>query len=194
MTFIETPLGGAFVIDPDIFHDPRGFFVRSFCRREFEERGLKATVAQANFSFNHRRGTIRGLHFQYPPHAETKLVRCTQGAILDVIVDLRPESATYLQHTAVELTADNRRALYVPERFAHGYQVLLDGTEAAYQVGEFYTPSAEGGLPFNDARLKIDWPLPLADISDKDRSWDPLAIVEPELHRRMTLPAGAAMR
>jgi dTDP-4-dehydrorhamnose 3,5-epimerase len=194
MIFTATPLEGAFIIDPDIFHDPRGFFVRSFCRRDFEEHGLNPAVAQANFSFNHRRGTIRGLHFQYPPHAETKLVRCTRGAILDVIVDLRPESPTYLRHTAVELTADNRRALYVPERFAHGYQVLEDATEAAYQVGEFYTPSAEGGLPFNDVRLRIEWPLPVADISDKDRRWQPLEVIQPELQRRMTLPVGAAVR
>ena len=111
------------------------------------------------------------MHFQFPPAAETKLVRCTRGAILDIIVDLRPESPTYLEHVAVELTADNHRALYVPERFAHGYQVLEDNTETSYQVGEFYTPGAEGGLRYDDPRLGLNWPLPVTEISDKDLAW-----------------------
>ena len=120
MIFTETVLPGAFVVDIERRGDDRGFFARTFCRREFEARGLKPLIAQANVSFNHHRGTVRGLHFQFPPHAETKYIRCTRGAILDVIVDLRPESPTYLRHVAVQLTADNRRGLYVPERFAHG--------------------------------------------------------------------------
>ena len=146
MKFTETKLKGAYIIDIERMEDSRGFFARSFCQKEFEKHGLKPVIAQANIAFNHKKGTLRGMHFQYPPAAETKLVRCTRGAILDIIVDLRPESPTYLQHISVELTEDNYRALYVPERFAHGYQVLRDKTETSYQVGEFYTPGAEGGL------------------------------------------------
>ena len=171
MIFTETALAGAFIVDLEPRGDERGFFARAFCQREFEARGLEPVIAQANISFNYRKGTVRGLHFQRPPHAETKFVRCSRGAILDVIVDMRPESPTYLQHVAVELTADNRRGLYVPERFAHGYQVLEDNTETTYQVGEFYTPAAEGGLRHDDPRLGIRWPLPVSDISDKDRRW-----------------------
>jgi dTDP-4-dehydrorhamnose 3,5-epimerase len=125
------------------------------------------------------------MHFQYPPAAETKIVRCTRGAILDIIVDLRPESSTYLEHIAVELTADNMRSLYVPERFAHGYQVLEDNTDASYQMSESYTPSAEGGLPYDDPRLGLDWRLPVTVISARDRSFQPLAETESELVRRM---------
>ena len=126
MIFTETKLKGAFIIDIERREDSRGFFARAFCQKEFAEHGLKPVIAQANIAFNKTKGTLRGMHFQYPPAAETKLVRCTRGAILDIIVDLRPESPTYLEHIAVELTADNYRALYVPERFAHGYQVLED--------------------------------------------------------------------
>jgi dTDP-4-dehydrorhamnose 3,5-epimerase len=183
MTFTETRLQGAFVVDLEPRNDPRGFFARAFCQREFEAHGLKPVIAQANISFNYRKGTVRGLHFQIPPHAETKFVRCSRGAIVDVIVDLRPESPTYLQHVGVELTAGNRRGLYVPERFAHGYQVLEDDTETTYQVGEFYTPAAESGLRYNDPRLAIAWPLPVTDMSEKDQSW-PL-LEEREIHREI---------
>jgi dTDP-4-dehydrorhamnose 3,5-epimerase len=185
MIFTETKLRGAFTIDVEPREDSRGFFARVFCQREFQEHGLKPVIAQANIAFNRRKGTLRGMHFQYPPAPETKLVRATRGAILDIIVDLRPESPTYLQHFAVELTADNRRALYVPERFAHGYQVLEDGTETSYQVGEFYAPDAEGGLPFNDRRLGLAWPLPIGEVSAKDKAWKTLDEIEPELRRRM---------
>ena len=126
MIFTETKLAGAFIIDLERREDNRGFFARTFCQHEFEEHGLKPVIAQANLAFNKRKGTLRGMHFQFPPAAETKLVRCTRGAILDIIVDLRPESPTYLEHVEVELSADNYRALYVPERFAHGYQALED--------------------------------------------------------------------
>ena len=190
MIFTETKLKGAFIVDLEPRGDDRGFFARSFCQRDFEAHGLKTTIAQANISFNYRKGTVRGLHFQFPPAAETKFVRCSRGAIVDVIVDLRPESPTYLQHVAVELTAENRRGLYVPERFAHGYQVLEDGTETTYQVGEFYTPSAESGLRYSDPRLGIEWPLPATDMSPKDQAWTLLAEVEPELRRRMQVRAG----
>jgi dTDP-4-dehydrorhamnose 3,5-epimerase len=126
------------------------------------------------------------MHFQFPPAPETKLVRATRGAILDIIVDLRPESPTYMQHVAVELNEDNNRALYVPERFAHGYQVLRDKTETSYQVGEFYTPGSEGGLMYNDPQLKLQWPLPVSAISEKDAVWKLLDEQGPELKRRMS--------
>ena len=168
MIFTETKLAGAFIIDIEPRDDSRGFFARAFCQREFTEHRLKPLIAQSNIAFNKRKGTLRGMHFQCPPAAETKLVRATRGSILDIIVDLRPESPTYLEHIAVELTADNYRALYVPERFGHGYQVLEDATETSYQVGEFYTPN-------------------VAEISPKDAAWPLLRDFEPELRRRMAL-------
>lgn len=185
MIFTETKLKGAFIIDLERREDERGFFARAFCQNEFAEHGLKPVIAQANLAFNKRKGTLRGMHFQYPPHAETKLVRATRGAILDIIVDLRPESPTYLQHVGVELTADNHRALYVPERFAHGYQALEDATETSYQVGEFYAPGTEGGLSPFDPRLGLEWPLPVSVISPKDAAWAPLDQVGDEVMRRM---------
>jgi dTDP-4-dehydrorhamnose 3,5-epimerase len=187
MIFLETNLKGAFIIDVERREDSRGFFARAFCQHEFAQHGLKPVIAQANIAFNRKKGTVRGMHFQYPPAAETKLVRCSRGAILDIIVDLRPESPTYLDHVAVELTADNYRALYVPERFAHGYQVLEDGTETSYQVGEFYTPGSEGGLMYTDPLLGLTWPLPVTEISPKDDSWKLLAEIEPELKRKMAV-------
>jgi dTDP-4-dehydrorhamnose 3,5-epimerase len=185
--FTATKLEGAFTIDLDRKEDNRGFFARAFCQQEFEEHGLKPLIAQANIAFNRRKGSVRGMHFQFPPAAETKLVRCTRGGILDVIVDLRPESPTYLDHISVELTADNHRALYVPERFAHGYQVLEDDTETSYQVGEFYAPETEGGLRYDDPRLGLTWPLPVTEMSKKDRAWALLEEIEPEVARRMAL-------
>jgi dTDP-4-dehydrorhamnose 3,5-epimerase len=185
MIFEETQLAGAFVVGLERREDDRGFFARTFCQHEFADHGLKPTIAQANVAFNRQRGTLRGMHFQYPPAAETKLVRCTRGAILDIIVDLRPESPTYLGHVAVELTGDNHRALYVPERFAHGYQVLEDDTETTYQVGEFYTPAAEGGLKYDDPRLGLEWPLPVTELSPKDAAWKSLDEIEPELQAKM---------
>jgi dTDP-4-dehydrorhamnose 3,5-epimerase len=185
MIFTETKLKGAFIIDIEPREDERGFFTRAFCQREFAAHGLKPVIAQANIGFNKRRGTIRGMHFQFPPAAETKLVRASRGAVLDIIVDLRPESPTYLQHVEVELSADNHRGIYIPERFAHGYQALEDDTETTYQVGEFYTPGAEGGLRFDDPRLGLRWPLPVTVISPKDLAWRPLADVAEELQQRM---------
>jgi dTDP-4-dehydrorhamnose 3,5-epimerase len=185
MKFTETTLKGAFIIDIERKEDSRGFFARAFCQKEFESHGLKPIIAQANLAFNNKKGTLRGMHFQYPPAAETKLVRCTRGAILDIIVDLRPESRTYLHHIAVELSEDNQRSLYVPERFAHGYQVLRDKTETSYQVGEFYTPGSEGGLRHDDPRLGLNWPLPVTVISDKDAMWKLLDDFEPELKQKM---------
>jgi dTDP-4-dehydrorhamnose 3,5-epimerase len=184
--FTETELPGAFVIDLERREDSRGYFARAFCQNEFTEHGLKPVIAQANVAFNNIAGTLRGMHFQYPPKAETKIVRCTRGAILDIIVDLRPESSTYLQSVSVDLNEDNGRALYVPERFAHGYQTLVDRTETSYHVGEFYAPETEGGLAYDDPRLRLEWPLPVAVISEKDAQWERLDVVEAELRRRMS--------
>jgi dTDP-4-dehydrorhamnose 3,5-epimerase len=185
--FTETRLKGAFVVELERREDERGFFARSFCQLEFEEHGLKPVIAQCGIATNRRKGTVRGMHFRFPPAAETKLVRCTRGAILDIIVDLRPESDTYLQHVAVELDAENMRALYVPERFAHGYQTLQDDIVANYDLGEVYTPSAEGGLLHDDPGLGLTWPLPVTAISARDSSFRSLAETENELRRRMAL-------
>ena len=193
MRFIETELQGAYIIELERREDERGFFARAFCQNEFAQHGLKPVIAQANLASNRRKGTLRGMHFQYPPAAETKLVRCTRGAILDIIVDLRPESRTYLRHIAVELSADNQRALYVPERFAHGYQALEDNTDTSYQVGEFYTPSAEGGLRYDDPRLGLSWPLPVTVMSDKDRVYKSLDEVELDVKRRMAATEATAL-
>jgi dTDP-4-dehydrorhamnose 3,5-epimerase len=187
MIFTETNLRGAFIIDLQRHDDERGFFARAFCQREFEAHGLKPVIAQANIGFNRRKGTLRGMHFQYPPSAETKLVRASRGAVLDVIVDLRPESPTYLQHITVELSAENHRGIYIPERFGHGYQALEDDTETTYQVGEFYTPGSEGGLLYDDPRLGIQWPLPVSVMSEKDRAWAPLSEIERQLQSRMNV-------
>lgn len=185
MIFKETSLKGAFVIDLQRHEDDRGFFARLFCQREFEAHGLKPTIAQVNLAHNARKGTLRGMHFQFPPAAETKLVRCLRGSIVDTIVDVRPESPTYLQHVAVELSAENGRSLYIPERFAHGYQVLEDETQTSYMVGEFYTPALECGLRYDDPRLGLEWPLPVSEISEKDANWKFLEVLEPELRSRM---------
>ena len=197
MIFTETKLKGAFVIELERRDDERGFFARSFCRQEFQQRGMNPLIAQSGIAKNRKKGTVRGMHFQFPPAAETKLVRCTRGAILDIIVDLRPESETYLQHEAVELDAETMRALYVPERFAHGYQTLRDDTVASYELGQVYTPSAEGGLPYDDPRLGLNWPLPVTAISARDRNFRPLDEIEDELRRRMSVtnhPLGDAQQ
>ncbi len=168
MIFTETPLAGAFVIALETKDDERGFFARAFCQNELAEHGLETTVAQANLSFNHKRGTLRGLHMQNPPHGEDKLVRCITGAIYDAIVDLRPGSPTYRQWFGVELSAANRLMLYVPKGFAHGYQSLTDGSEVLYMVTQFYTPGAERGLRWNDPAFGVAWPLPDPILSEKD--------------------------
>jgi dTDP-4-dehydrorhamnose 3,5-epimerase len=185
MRFTETKLSGAFIVDIQQHADSRGFFARGFCQHEFAEHGLNPVIAQSNFAYNKLKGTLRGMHFQFPPAAETKFVRATRGAILDIIVDLRPESPTYLQHVAVELSADNHRGLYVPERFAHGYQVLEDDTETTYQVGTFYAPEHESGLLYSDPALGLSWPLPVTEISPKDAVWRPLGEAESEIRQRM---------
>jgi len=189
MIFTETKLRGAFLIDLERREDDRGFFARAFCQNEFAAHGLKPVIAQANIGFNRKKGTLRGMHFQFPPAPETKLVRASRGAVLDIIVDLRPESPTYLQHISVELSADNHRGIYIPERFAHGYQALEDDTETTYHVGEFYTPGAEGGLLYDDPGLGLSWPLPVSVMSGKDREWKPLAEIETDLRHRMRVSA-----
>jgi dTDP-4-dehydrorhamnose 3,5-epimerase len=171
MIFTATELQDAFIIDLEEKSDHRGFFARTFCAQEFAAHGLKPAVAQCNLSYNYKKGTLRGMHYQLKPAAETKLIRCIKGAIYDVIIDMRPESPTFLSHIGVELTAENHRALYVPEMFAHGYQALTDDAEVVYQVGEFYTPGYEKGLRYDDPFFNIEWPLEVTVISEKDANW-----------------------
>ena len=171
MRFVATELQGPVIIELEPKADARGFFARTFCQHEFAEQGLSVSVAQCNLSFNHRRATVRGLHYQLPPSAEAKLIRCVRGAVHSVIVDVRPGSPTYLQNVSVDLRAEERRALYVPEMFANGYQTLTDDAEVMYQVSEFYAPDTERGLRFDDPALGIEWPLPMAEISPKDAAW-----------------------
>jgi dTDP-4-dehydrorhamnose 3,5-epimerase len=177
MRFTETRLAGAFIVDLEEHRDARGIFARTFCAREFAQHGLVLTIAQSNVAVNYSEGTLRGLHFQVAPVAETKLVRCLRGAIYDVIVDMRPDSPTYLQHLAVELTEDNHRSLYIPEMFAHGYLTLEDHTQVIYQMGDFYTAGFERGLRYDDPSLGIEWPSPIRVISEKDTAWPLLASV-----------------
>ena len=171
MRFYESELEGACVIELDKLEDDRGFFARTWCQKEMEEHGLAARVAQANVSFNARAGTLRGMHYQVAPYEETKLIRCTRGALYDVIVDLRRGSPTYKHWMGVELTAKNYKMLYVPAHFAHGFVTLEDDTEATYFVSEFYTPDAERGLRWNDPEFGITWPRPAGVISGKDANW-----------------------
>jgi dTDP-4-dehydrorhamnose 3,5-epimerase len=172
MIFSETALPGAYVIDLERIEDERGFFARAWCERELTEHGLETRIAQSNVSFNKHKGTLRGMHFQRPPHQETKLIRCIRGGLFDVIIDLRPDSTGYKRWMGVELTADNRRMLYVPRGFAHGFQTLEDDTETFYMVSEFYTPEAEGGVRWDDPAFAVEWPLgPPTEISQKDQQW-----------------------
>ena len=171
MKFTATDIEGVAIIDLELRSDDRGFFARSFCQDEFTDHGLLPMVAQCNISHNHRAGTLRGMHYQLEPATEAKLVRCISGAIIDQIVDLRPSSPTYLQHVSVELSAANRRSLYVPPMFGHGYQTLVDDAEVLYQVSERYTPGQERGLRYNDPALGLHWPLDVTAISEKDNSW-----------------------
>jgi dTDP-4-dehydrorhamnose 3,5-epimerase len=171
MRFVQTSLRDAYIVEPEKHADDRGFFARTWCQQEFRDRGLDADLVQCNLSFNHKKGTLRGMHWQQPPFAETKLVRCTQGAIYDVIVDLRPDSPTLGQWIGVELTPENSRALYVPQGFAHGFQTLSDRTEVFYQMSSFYQPGAAQGFRWDDPAFQIDWPEAVSVISDRDRSY-----------------------
>jgi dTDP-4-dehydrorhamnose 3,5-epimerase len=175
MIFTETALAGAWLIDLERHHDERGFFARSWCQRELEARGLNSRLVQCNVSGNRARGTLRGLHFQVAPYAETKLVRCTRGAIYDVIVDLRPESPTFLCHVGAELTSENQTAVYIPEGFAHGFQTLTDDVEVFYQMSEYYQPDAAGGIRWNDPSIGVKWPIPVTVISPRDSSYRDLS-------------------
>lgn len=171
MIFHSTELKDACLIELEPRGDVRGIFARTFCRAEFEAQGLIADYVQQNMSTSTNKGTLRGLHFQRPPYTEAKLVRCVRGAIMDVIVDLRHESPTYLRHQQFELTADNKRQLYVPPGFGHSFQTLVDDIEVTYLVSAPYMPEYEGGVRWNDPALGIEWPFPVTTISEKDASW-----------------------
>ncbi|MEE3719732.1 dTDP-4-dehydrorhamnose 3,5-epimerase [Tumidithrix elongata RA019] len=172
MKFTETKLNGAYVIDIEPIEDERGFFARSWCQHEFVERGLNPNLVQCNISFNLKKGTLRGMHYQVKPHEEAKLVKCTSGAIYDVIVDIRPESATFKEWIAVELSAENHKMLYIPEGFAHGFQTLTDNTEVFYQMSDFYHPESARGIRWDDPIFAIDWSLTESlIISLKDRQY-----------------------
>jgi dTDP-4-dehydrorhamnose 3,5-epimerase len=171
MIITKTHIPDVAIIDLELRADDRGFFARTFDVAEFEAAGLNPAVEQCNASFNHKAGTLRGMHYQLAYAPEVKLVRCTRGAIVDKIVDMRPDSPTYLEHVSVELTAENHRALYVPAMFAHGYQTLVDGTEVIYQVTGKYTPEAERGHRYSDPALKLEWPHEVTTISTKDAGW-----------------------
>ena len=172
MIFKETRLQGAFTVEMEPIGDNRGFFARAWCQREFQARGLISCFVQNNITVSPKQGTLRGLHYQVAPHEEVKLVRCTQGAIYDVIIDLRPESPTYLEWLGTELTARNRKMIYIPGGFAHGYQILMDNTEVFYQVGQFYAPEYERGIRWDDPTFAIEWPItPPVALSEKDKSW-----------------------
>jgi dTDP-4-dehydrorhamnose 3,5-epimerase len=168
MIFTETSLKGAFILDLEKREDPRGFFARTFCVDEFKKHGLTSTICQANMSLSKEKYTLRGMHYQVDGAEEAKIVRCTRGALLDVIIDLRKGSPTYLQHIKVELTQDNYRMLYVPEGFAHGFITLTENVEANYLVTQFYTPGKEKGIRWNDPLFKIEWPTENPVISEKD--------------------------
>lgn len=171
MNFIETKIKGAYVIEMEYLRDERGFFARSFCSNEFTQHGLKESFQQCNISFNHKKGTIRGLHYQEFPFQETKLVRCTQGAIFDVIVDLRRDSSTFVEWYSIELTADNHKMLYIPEGIAHGFQTLSPNTEVFYQMGSDYHPESARGIRWDDPLINIKWPAKCSVISEKDKSY-----------------------
>jgi dTDP-4-dehydrorhamnose 3,5-epimerase len=175
MIFSPTSLAGAYVVELEPHRDVRGFFARTWCRREFQEHGLDAELAQCSISYNPRRGTLRGMHWQTPPSEEAKLVRCTTGAIYDVIIDLRPESPTYLKHVGVELSQGDRRALYVPRGFAHGLQTLKDDSEVLYQISEFFAPEHTRGIRWNDPTFGIEWPISDPIILERDNSYPDFA-------------------
>jgi len=171
MIFRETRLPGAYLIEIEPRTDDRGFFARTWCRNEFTEHGLETEFVQGSLSRTGVRGTIRGMHFQKAPHEEVKLVSCIRGAIYDVIVDLRPESPTYLQWLPVEMTGGSHQVIYIPKQFAHGFQTLADDTEVSYMVSAFYVPEAATGLRYDDPAIGIDWPMPVAGMSERDQTW-----------------------
>ncbi|MEM6550577.1 MAG: dTDP-4-dehydrorhamnose 3,5-epimerase [Planctomycetota bacterium] len=171
MIFTETPLAGGYLIEPERREDARGYFARVWCEQEFADHGLSTALVQVNVGFSLKRGTLRGMHYQNAPQAEVKLVRCTRGAVYDVMVDLRPESPTHTRWYAAELTPDNGRMLYIPEGFAHGYITLADDAEISYQTSQTYAPDAATGVAFDDPAFGIDWPIEPVVLSDADRAW-----------------------
>lgn len=171
MIFTATQISGVWLLGVEPSRDERGFFARTWCQRELAERGLDATIAQESLSYSRRKGTLRGLHFQRAPYEEVKVVRCIRGAIFDVVVDLRPHSPTYLTWQAFELTAGNRKALYIPKGCAHGLQTLKEDTEALYQISEFHAPQSADGYRYDDPAFGIAWPLPVSAVSERDLGW-----------------------
>lgn len=171
MKYTETPIGGLFLIDLEPVEDERGFFARTFCEEEFRRRGLESHFTQCSIAFSRRKGALRGMHYQRDPHAEVKLVRCTRGGVYDVAIDLRPDSPTLGQWFAAELTAMNRRMLYVPTGLAHGYQTLEDETEISYQMSAPYHPEAAAGVRWNDPAFGVSWPLDVTVIAQRDNSY-----------------------
>jgi dTDP-4-dehydrorhamnose 3,5-epimerase len=186
--FLPTVLAGAYLIEPERHADDRGFFARTWCAREFAEQGLEPALSQCSVSYNHRRGTLRGLHYQAPPFIEAKLVRCTRGALYDVAVDLRPDSPSYRRWVGVELTADGGRALYLPRGLAHGFYTLGDATEVAYQISAPYEPSAARGVRWNDPLLEVAWPGPVEVMAPRDRSYPDLDEAELQPLRGLMAP------
>lgn len=178
MTFTSASIEGSYIIDPELHGDERGFFARIFCAREFASRGLASDLVQTNMSYSAERGTMRGLHYQEAPHQEAKLIRCTRGAVFDVVVDVRPESTTFMEWMGVELTAKNRRMVYVPEGCAHGMLTLVADTEVFYPVSDFYSPDVEQGIRYDDPAFNIDWPIDVRVISSKDRTWPDFQVSE----------------
>lgn len=170
MTFAETTLSGSFVVDLNVFSDDRGWFARTFCKKEFEQIGHTKEWVQLNHSVTYKKGSIRGMHFQYPPHGEIKMVRCIAGAVFDVVIDLRSGSPSFLQWFGTELSASNKKMLYIPEGFAHGFQTLTDNCELIYHHTSFYTPGAEGGIRYDDKKIDITWKLPVVEISERDKN------------------------
>jgi dTDP-4-dehydrorhamnose 3,5-epimerase len=168
MKFLPTPLKDSYIITLDTIQDSRGWFARVYCKDEFKQIGHDKEWVQLNHSFTSAKGALRGMHFQYPPFREVKMVRCIAGAVYDVIIDLREDSPTFLQHIGVELSAANKLMLYIPEGFAHGFQALTADCELLYHHSEFYTPGSEGGIKYNDPKINIAWPLPVTDISERD--------------------------
>jgi len=171
MIFGATVLPGVYIVELQKLEDDRGFFARSWCQKEFEAHGLSSKAVQCNISFNKTRGTLRGLHYQCRPHAEAKMVRCTRGAIYDVVIDIRSSSPTFKQWTAVELTSDNYRMLYIPEGLAHGFQTLTDNVEVFYQMSEFHSSESACGFRYDDSAFAVNWPLPVSKISPRDLAW-----------------------
>ena len=176
MILAESKFKGAYIIEPERLEDDRGFFARIFCQEEFAAHGLRTRFVQGSISFNHKKGTLRGMHYQVAPHAEARLVRCTMGAIYDVIIDLRSGSPTFKQWVALELTAQNRTMLYVPEGLAHGFQSLVDDTEVSYLMTESYHPDLAGGVRSDDPAFGIEWPMPAKVIADRDRTYPDFAV------------------